>query len=72
MPYIEDVVKENAVMWGEYHSGPSVSSLKTPDRSRVMVKNVGCVFIGTVKECQQYIEENEHRYTKNPRRLLTK
>ena len=64
MPFIEDVLEEQKVIWGQYHP-------KTNRRSIVMVKDVGCVFVGSVNQCQQYIAENEHRYQKkNSRRLL--
>jgi hypothetical protein len=64
MPFIEDVLEEQRMMWGQYHP-------RTNRRSVVMVKDVGCVFIGSVQQCQQYIAENEHKYEKkNSRRLL--
>ena len=63
-PFIEDVLEEQKIMYGMYHP-------RTNRRSVVMVKNVGCVFVGSVNQCQQYIAENEHRYQKkNSRRLL--
>lgn len=64
MPFIEDFIEDQKVMWGAYHP-------RTNRRSIVMVKDVGCVFVGSVAQCQQYIAENEHRYEKkNSRRLL--
>ena len=64
MPYLEDVLEDQKVIWGQYHP-------RTNRRSVVMVKDVGCVFVGSVNQCQQYIAENEHRYQKkNSRRLL--
>ena len=63
MPYLEDVLEDQKVIWGEYHP-------RTNRRSVVMVKDVGCVFIGSVNQCQQYIAENEHRYQKKNSRAL--
>lgn len=68
MPFIEDVLEEQAVIWGDYHPNK-----KFRDRSIVMVRDVGCVFIGSIEHCQQYIRDNAYKYEKkNSRRLLTK
>lgn len=68
MPYIEDVIEEQVQMWGEYHP-----NRKGRDRSCVMVRNVGCVFIGTVAQCQEYIRDSSWRYEKkDSRNLLTR
>jgi hypothetical protein len=72
MPFIEDFIEEQKLIWGEYLPCRSAKALKERDRSCVMVKDVGCVFIGTVEQCQAYIRDNEHRYEKkDSRRLLT-
>jgi hypothetical protein len=64
MPFIEDIIEDQKVMWGAYHP-------RTNRRSIVMVKDVGCVFVGSVAQCQQYIADNEHKYeNKNSRALL--
>lgn len=64
MPFIEDVLEKQKVMWGEYHP-------KKKYKSVVMVRDLGCVFVGTTVECQQYIRDNEHIYEKkNSRRLF--
>jgi hypothetical protein len=66
MPFLEDVLEEQKVIWGEYHP-------KRRDKSCVMVRQLGCVFIGTVEQCQEYISNNSHRYEKsNSRNLLTR
>jgi len=66
LPFIEDVIKENRKMYGEYHPNQ-----RTRDRSMVMVKGVGCVFIGSVEDCKQYIEENEWRYDEKKQLVAT-
>jgi len=67
MPFIETVIEEQAVMYGDYHPNQ-----KRRDRSVVMVRDVGCVFIGSIEQCQQYIRDNSYKYEKkNSRRLLT-
>ena len=63
MPFIEDVIEDQKVMWGTYHP-------RTNRRSVVMVKDVGCVFVGSVNQCQQYISENAHKYEKKNSRAL--
>ena len=73
MPFIEDIIEEQKMIWGEYLPVNNLESLKNPTRSCVKVKDVGCVFIGTVRECQQYINENDYKYEKkDSRRLLTR
>lgn len=57
MPFIEDVIEEQKMMWGTYHPNQRKNG-----RSMVMVRNIGCVFIGSVQECQDYIRENEYKY----------
>ena len=65
--FIEDAIAEQAVIWGDYHPNQ-----KSPGRSMVMVRDVGCVFIGSVEHCQQYIRDNAYKYEKkDSRRLLT-
>jgi hypothetical protein len=65
MAYIEDILETQKRMYGEYHP-------KRKNKSCVMVRDVGCVFIGTVEQCQEYIRNNEWRYEKqNSRRLVT-
>ena len=63
MPYLEDVLEDQKVIWGQYHP-------RTNRRSVVMVKDVGCVFVGSVNQCQQYIAENAHKYEKKNSRAL--
>ena len=63
MPFIEDVIEDQKVMWGAYHP-------RTNRRSVVMVKDVGCVFVGSVAQCQQYISENAYKYEKKNSRAL--
>lgn len=53
--FIEEVLAENPVMWGEYH--PSNRS-----KSCVMVRNIGCLCIGTVEQCQEYMRNNAQKY----------
>lgn len=73
MPFIEEVIEEQRMIWGEYLPARSANGLKSPDRSCVMVKAVGCVFVGTVAQCQQYIADNEHKYEKpESRRMVTR
>lgn len=68
MPFIEEVIQP-PVIWGEYLPGHRLKGRN----SCVKVKDVGCVFIGTVQECQEYIRDNAEKYEKkNSRRLLTK
>lgn len=55
MPYIEDELKARENMWGEYHPTGR-------HKSCVMVRNVGCVFVGSVEECKQWMADNAHRY----------
>jgi hypothetical protein len=63
--FIEDIIEaQGPIMYGAYHP-------QRKDKSCVMVRNLGCVFIGTVTQCQSYIRDNEHRYEKSTRRLLT-
>ena len=67
MPFIESVIAEQKMMWGTYHPNQ-----RKRDRSCVMVKGVGCVFIGTVEQCQDYIRDNAWKYEKqNSRELVT-
>jgi len=63
MPFIEDVIEDRKVIWGAYHP-------RTNRRSVVMVKDVGCVFVGSVAQCQQYISENAYKYEKKNSRAL--
>lgn len=69
--FIEDIIEDQKIIWGEYLPKNNARSLRDPNRSCVKVKGVGCVFVGSVIQCQQYIAANEHKYEKkNSRRLL--
>ena len=56
---IEKAVEEQQTIWGEYHPYQRIRG-----RSCVMVRKVGCVFIGTVEQCNEYIKNNAHKYEK--------
>ena len=55
--FIEDKLEERRVMWGEYLGGRWGKR-----KSCVKIRDVGVVFIGTIEQCQKYIEDNAHRY----------
>ena len=59
MPFIEDVIEEQKEIWGEYLPTRSAKGLKDRSRSCVKIKNAGTVFVGSVEECQLYIERYE-------------
>jgi hypothetical protein len=72
MPFVEEVIEEQQPMWGEYLPTSSAKGLKDRSRSCVKVRDVGCVFIGTAQECQEYIRNNEWRYEKkDSQKLIT-
>jgi len=53
--FIEELLKQREPLWGQYHPSGKHKSV-------VMARNVGCVFVGSVEECTQYIRDNKHRY----------
>lgn len=62
MPYIEELLEaQEPMFWGQYHP-------RKKHKSMVMQRGIGCVFIGTVDQCQEYMAERE----RNPRKLLTR
>lgn len=62
MPYIEDLIEsQDPMFWGEYHP-------RKKHKSVVMQRGVGCVFIGTVEQCKEYMAKNE----KDPRQVFTR
>lgn len=58
--YIEDYVKQQQEneMWGEYHP-------TTRLKSCVMTK-AGCVFIGSIEQCQTYMSKHTAVRGENP------
>ena len=63
-PFVEDVIEEQEAI--------GAKGLTNRSRSCVKVKDIGCVFIGTAQECQNYIRINGWKYEKkNSQRLIT-
>jgi hypothetical protein len=71
-PFVEDVIEEQKLIWGEYLPTIGAKGLTNRSRSCVKVRGIGCVFIGTAQECQNYIRINGWKYEKkNSQRLIT-
>ena len=71
-PFVEDVIEEQKLIWGEYLPTIGAKGLTNRSRSCVKVRGIGCVFIGTAQECQNYIRINGWKYEKkDSQRLIT-
>ena len=63
--FIEDALKERAKQLERKRAATALYVGKHPTRatkSVVILPQVGCVFIGNDKLCQEYIAQNSHRF----------